>query len=310
MKHPIALVLAAIAWFLALPAATAEPVLHHVHGLAFTPDGKSLVVPAHIGLAVYRDGRWSTAPGAPHDFMGFSVARHAMYSSGHPAPGTPLRNPLGLMKSTDGGKTWQQLGLAGESDFHVMTAGYASGAIYVVNPEPNSRMRDTGLHVTLDEGKSWKRGGASGLSGQVISLAAHPTAAGTVAAGTTNGLYISRDHGSTFKRLGAAAAVTAVMFDLDGKHVYFATEPADKLHRVALDGARPTAVPLPALGRDFVLYIAQNAVNVQELAIATRRRDVYVSRNSGTSWQQIARAGEDMKAASKEGSPLRKAGSR
>lgn len=43
--------------------ANAEPILHHVHGMAFTPDGKALVVPAHTGLAVYRDGRWNLARG-------------------------------------------------------------------------------------------------------------------------------------------------------------------------------------------------------------------------------------------------------
>lgn len=41
----------------------AETILHHVHGLSFTPDGKSLMVPAHTGLAVYRDGRWSKGRG-------------------------------------------------------------------------------------------------------------------------------------------------------------------------------------------------------------------------------------------------------
>jgi hypothetical protein len=76
-----------------------------------------LVVPAHVGPAVFRGGRWSTAPGAPHDFMGFSGAKNAIYSSGHPAPGTPLRNPLGLMKSTDGGKSWQQLGSPAKRTF-------------------------------------------------------------------------------------------------------------------------------------------------------------------------------------------------
>lgn len=272
-------------------AAAADTVLHHVHGLAFTPDGASLMVPAHVGLAVYRDGRWTTAPGAPHDFMGFSVAKNAIYTSGHPAPGSPLRNPLGLMKSTDGGATWRQLGLSGESDFHQMAASYASGAIYVFNGEPNSRMGGTGLHVTLDEGKTWKRAAASGLTGQIISLAAHPTAAGTIAVGTADGLYLSRNYGGTFKRIGAATPVTAASFALDGMHLYYATHTGDALYRIALDGAGRTAVALPPLQGDFLLYIAQNPGIADELAIATRKRDVYLSRDGGTSWRQIAREG-------------------
>jgi photosystem II stability/assembly factor-like uncharacterized protein len=224
--------------------------------------------------------------------MGFSVAKNAIYTSGHPAPDSPLKNPLGLMKSTDGGKTWQQLGLAGESDFHVMAAGYASNAVYVFNAEPSSRMRETGLHVTEDDGKSWKRAAASGVSGELIALAAHPDKSNVVAAATTTGLYLSRDSGAKFERRGPAGVVTAVTFDFDGRHLYFTTDAADKLHRAALEGTQPTAVSLPKLERDFVLYIAQNPRVPAELAVATRRRDVHWSRDGGKTWRQIARQGE------------------
>ncbi len=184
--------------------ARAEQSLHHIHGLAFTPDGTGLVVPAHIGLAVYRDGRWTRSPGPPHDLMGFSTAERAIYSSGHPAPSTPLANPLGLVKSTDGGKTWQPLGLAGEADFHAMAVGYRSGAVYVVNPAANSRMPRPGIYFTTDDGRSWRRSEAAGVDAEVIGIAAHPTEAGSVAVGTLGGLYLSRDFGARFARIGVA----------------------------------------------------------------------------------------------------------
>ena len=38
----------------------------------------------------------------------------------------------------------------------------------------------------------------------------------------------------------------------------------------------------------------------QELAIATRKRDVYLSRDSGTTWQKIAREGEASEAVSRQ----------
>src|SRR3546814_19465798 len=44
-----------------------------------------------------------------HDYMGFATTREAFYSSGHPAAGSNLINPFGLIKSTDAGKTWRQL---------------------------------------------------------------------------------------------------------------------------------------------------------------------------------------------------------
>src|SRR5574341_1481419 len=91
--------------------------LMHIHGLAYSADGRQLLVPSHDGLAVFAEERSRKAPGPAHDYMGFSATRDALYSSGHPAPGSGLRNPFGLIKSRDGGKTWQTLGLQGESDF-------------------------------------------------------------------------------------------------------------------------------------------------------------------------------------------------
>ena len=289
-----ALLLGALVFCGTAGAVRAEPILHHVHGLAFTADGKSLMVPAHIGLAVYRDGRWTKASGPAHDFMGFSLAEKAIYTSGHPAPGSALRNPLGLIKSSDGGATWQQLGLSGESDFHVMAAGYRSNAIYVVNPEPNSRMRQPGIHFTQDDGKSWTRAAAAGLSGRITSIAVHPSDPGRVAAGTLDGLFISRDSGASFKREGSATPVTAVTFDLDGKRIYFAPGEGAILQRAALDGKGDTKLSLPKLDGDFVVYIAQSPAKPDNLAIATRSRHVFLTTNGGKTWKQIARAGESL----------------
>jgi hypothetical protein len=275
------------------PPARAGSILHHIHGLAFTSDGKALLVPAHTGLAVYRNGRWALAPGSAHDFMGFSVANGAIYTSGHPAPGSSLPNPLGLMKSTDGGVTWRSSGLMGEADFHQLAVGYRTNAVYVVNEEPNSRMPQPGLHYTTDDGKSWKRSAAAGVNSQALSIAVHPGEPGTVALGTLrDGLLLSRDFGASFRRIGLPAPVTAALFDLDGKHLYFVGADADRLLRVTLDGKLDASPALPRLNKDLVIYIAQSPVKRGELAIATRRKNVFLSPDAGKSWKQVAREGE------------------
>src|SRR5256885_16898782 len=94
--------LAALA--LAAPA-HGEVTLVHVHGLAYSADGKRLMIPSHFGLAVYQNGKWSKAPGPEHDYMGFSATSKYIYSSGHPAAGANLVNPFGLLRSQDGGNT-------------------------------------------------------------------------------------------------------------------------------------------------------------------------------------------------------------
>ncbi len=84
--------------------------LPHIHGLGFSSDGKQLMVPAHVGLFIVSDGTWRRGDGPQHDYMGFAVSDDGFYSSGHPAPSAGgLANPLGLVKSTDGGKTLTNL---------------------------------------------------------------------------------------------------------------------------------------------------------------------------------------------------------
>src|SRR5437899_733264 len=184
-------------------SATAQPAvtLTHVHGLAYSADGARLYVPSHHGLAVYNDGHWTKAPGPQHDYMGFSATRNRFYSSGHPAPESGLRNPFGLIRSDDGGNTWGKLGLEGESDFHLLATGYETNAVYVYTPQPNSRMRERGIHYTLNDGFAWQRTDAKGLAGDIASLAVHPSDPKTIAAGTSSGIYLSKDAGATFERI-------------------------------------------------------------------------------------------------------------
>ncbi len=154
----------ALAFSVASLGAHAQPVtLHHVHGLAYSADGKRLMIPSHHGLAVYENGKWSKAPGPQHDYMGFAATANSLYSSGHPAHGSGLVNPFGLIRSRDGGRTWDKLGLEGESDFHLLATSWNTTAIYVWNPAPSSRMRSPGLHHTLNDGFSWKPARAAGL---------------------------------------------------------------------------------------------------------------------------------------------------
>lgn len=275
-------------------AVHAQPVsLTHVHGLAYSSDGEQLTVPSHHGLAVYRNGKWSKAPGPEHDYMGFSATAKGLYSSGHPAHGSGLVNPFGLMRSRDGGKTWDKLGLEGESDFHLLAAGWNTNAVYVWNPAPSSRMKAAGLHYTPNDGLLWRRAKAAGLAGELRSLAVHPDDAATLAVATSEGLYLSRDSGERFAKAAANGEGLSVLFDLDGKslwHGSFGDRP--RLLRLPLGGGNPVEAVLPALKDDAVAYIAQNPARRQEYAIATFERSIYLSKNAGQTWSQIADRGK------------------
>lgn len=267
--------------------------LLHVHGLSYSADGRQLMIPSHHGLAVYAEGRWSKAEGPAHDYMGFAATRDAIYSSGHPAPNSGLNNPFGLIKSRDGGRSWQKLGLEGESDFHTLAASHGTNAVYVFNPQPNSRMRQAGLHYTLDDGRSWQRAEGKGLPVRIQGLAVHPTDAKLVAAATAEGPYLSRNAGQSFERLAGGRQALAVSFDLDGQQLWFSSFASEaQLWRVALKaGAQAQPVKLPALGEDAVAYLAQHPSRPGEIAIATFKRSVYLSPDRGGRWTQIAKEG-------------------
>jgi len=281
--------------FPAVAAAQPAVNLQHVHGLAYSADGKQLMVPSHHGLAVYRDGKWSKAPGPAHDYMGFTAARTRLYSSGHPAEGSGLVNPFGLIRSDDGGRTWQKRGLEGETDFHLLGVSWNANAIYVWNPEPNSKMRAAGVHFTLNEGFTWRRAEAKGVRGKPHAIAVHPTDPKIVAIATAAGIFLSRDSGDSFEPVAAKGQGLSVFFDLDGKHLWHSSyDGSPRLARTALQGGANTAATLPALTNDAVAYVAQNPAATGEYAISTFERSVYVTPDGGRTWRQIARNGRGL----------------
>jgi len=290
------------AFLLAIALAVLEPAtvfaepavtLVHVHGLSYSADGRQLLIPSHHGLAVFSDGRWSKAPGPAHDYMGFSATRDALYSSGHPAPRSGLTNPFGLIKSNDGGKTWQKLGLEGESDFHSLATSHGTNIVYVFNPHPNSRMKQAGIYYTRDDGLKWQRVAAKGLHGELNSLAVHPTDANVVAAGTDEGLYLSRDAGESFERLVEYRARFRRSLRTSTAILWFSTHGRQGgLARVALSPA-PTSKRYPISGarRGCGILHRTEPHAAQRDAIATFKRSVFVSEDRGRSWKQIARGG-------------------
>lgn len=283
---------AAALLLMAVAGASAALTLTHVHGLAYSADGKRLYIPGHHGLAIFEQGKWRKAPGPEHDHMGFTATRDRFFSSGHPGPGSKLADPFGLLRSEDGGRTWTRLGLEGESDFHVLAAGYGSNAVYVYNHHPNSRMSKAGIYFTLNDGDTWQRAKAQELPGEPSSIAVHPEDPGTVAVATSNGLYLSSDSGDSFRPLAPGPAYS-VFFDLDGRHLWYGGyAAAPTLTRLEWRTGERHNVSLPPLDRDVVAYIAQNPTDRDEYAIATFKRNVFLSPDGGDTWITIVREGK------------------
>lgn len=262
--------------------------LQHIHGMGFSPDGKQLFVAAHDGFRVFADGAWQVPNLPKHDYMGYSPADTGFYSSGHPHPSAGMVNPLGLVKSTDGGTTLTTLAFEGESDFHVMGVGYENHAIYVINTQPNSKL-STGMYYSLDDGQTWEQSAMQGLPGPPIQVAVHPTEANVVAMATQSGLALSTDYGDTFALVGERGPVTAVHFGPTGDRLFFGYQ---ELSAYDLASEAITTLSTPALTEnDAIGYIAVNPTDADTIVFATFNRNIYVSHDSGQAWQQIASEG-------------------
>lgn len=276
-----------------------EIMLEHVHGLGYSRDGKKIFIPAHSGLRVYSEGRWSIPEGEKHDYMGFSMVDDGFYSSGHPAPGSGMMNPFGIIKSTDEGKTIQTLDLKGESDFHSMAVGYKTHVIYVLNTEANSRMEGTGLYYTKDEAKTWVKSKMNGIQDDslydhmaLVPIATHPTKDRVVAIGTQSGLYLSANYGDNFEKVLSGLQITSLFFNDKGTLFVGGYKNEPLLLEMDIETKKMKELNLPILKEDAIAYFAQNPVKENEMAMITFKKDVYITENRGQNWTKIADRGK------------------
>nr|WP_299168260.1 exo-alpha-sialidase [uncultured Arthrobacter sp.] len=186
------------------------------------------------------------------DLMGFAEASADLYyASGHPGPGSELPNPLGLVKSTDGGETWQELSRQGESDFHTMTVssegifGFdgtlrltgdgeewteveapfqpANLSAYVDSPAVLATTEE-GVQRSTDGGLTWELSADSPVL-LLTTFADEATVAGVSPDGV---IYTSQDAGQTWEEAGgttaAPAALAATTEGENGLRVWVSTE--------------------------------------------------------------------------------------
>lgn len=107
-----------------------EPALAHVHGLGRNPADGAIYIATHFGLWRMKKGEDPVRVGDYlHDFMGFAVVGPDRFiASGHPNGARDLPPHMGLIESTDAGRTWNSRSLFGTADFHTLIAA-GEGAV-------------------------------------------------------------------------------------------------------------------------------------------------------------------------------------
>jgi hypothetical protein len=265
----------------------------HVHGLAIAPWAPDEVyVATHEGLTrIDGSGEWRYVSEQSQDFMGFSANPtddDVFYSSGHPAPGTPLENPVGFMVSSDGGATWLPRSLQGQVDFHAMAVAPSDGdVVYGWNDAG-----EAGQFVSTDGGASWETisGGMLAQAGGALSLAVRPDNPDEVWAGTQAGLLASRDAGQSWESV-LQGAVTAVAFDpANPDRVVAYVADSDGLVESRDAGGTWTDLGLVVDG-DAAGHIAIHPEDPRTLYVGTYGQSLQRTTNGGDTWETLARYG-------------------
>lgn len=167
-------------------------VAGHAHGIARHPTSGDVYVATHDGLFIITAAGPSRVDGPTVDLMGFTMTQSGdLLSSGHPGVGTDLPQPVGLIDSADGGKTWTVRSRGGQSDFHALTSSTRGLLGY-----------DGTLRVSQD-GRTWRD---LPLPAEVSSLGASPDGAQVLAA-TSAGLQASNTYGDTWTPVPNAPAL-------------------------------------------------------------------------------------------------------
>jgi hypothetical protein len=226
----------------------------HVHGVGIDPADGALLLATHVGLFEVGDDGTSVRVGPVIDLMGFAVSGPGHFvASGHPGPGVDLPQPVGLIESTDGGRTWGQVSRQGVSDFHALAVseagvlGYdgslwrssdgerwdqvaipAPPATLAASPDGKQVLATTrqGLLRSADDGSSW-----SGIQGapllQVVDWSGD--AVGLVGVDPAGVVWTSADAGATWQqgpRLGYAPQALEVSGSGEGARVVVVTTEA------------------------------------------------------------------------------------
>lgn len=257
----------------------------HIHGLGVDPmDRNTLYIATHGDF-------YQSVNGSPPikvdeqraDYMAFNAPYSQgvpLYASGHPATG----GNTGLIKSIDGGKTWQQVAtiLDPPVDFHAMGVSKSDSNV-IIGYDSAGR----GLFKTSDAGKTWETLPAPDY---ITSLAIDPTNANVMFAGfagTQKGIAKSVDGGTSWTVLDGYKGLTIFTLYFDGNGVLYTHSSEmglakstdmgqtwDKLNKPDL-----TIMSIAADSQNDAIYVAGYSPDGFQ--------EVYKSSDDGNSWDLI-----------------------
>jgi photosystem II stability/assembly factor-like uncharacterized protein len=269
--------------------------IDHIHGLTYSNDGSSLYIATHQGLFQKKNGPTLQKVGKEDiDLMGFQVMPDGtMITSGHPGEQSNLPNPVGFLKSTDKGQTWETISMAGKMDFHVLAPNPMDPSIIYGLSQMDEGEYKAGIYKSADGGNTWRNMGSKGLPSdlmKILSLMTLPSDPNVLLAGTVGGgLMKSEDGAKTWVPFEKDLVVPALEAVPNNKNEILGYVAREQDQGVALskDGGKTWNKLGLDLGKDAVEYFAVNPKNPEEITASTFGTNVYVSKDGGKNWDTM-----------------------
>jgi len=248
----------------------------HVHGLGVDPEDRTILY-----IATHGDF-YQSVMGAPPikvdeqraDYMAFNAPPkpgYPLYASGHPETG----GNTGLIKSTDGGKTWQHVSNVIEPsvDFHAMAVSKMDPRI-IVGFDSAAR----GLFKTTDGGKTWE---TLQQPEYINALAISPFDSNVIMAGTDRGIFKSDDGGQSWSQMGSYTKLNVSALAFDDDAILFAS--VDTFGLVSSSNFGESWDGLGNLG-----------LTVTSIAADSQSEAIYVAGYSSEGYQEVYKLSYDL----------------
>ena len=244
-------------------AATLDSVshIHHVKVI-----GNKVLVLTHEGLYELVGKNDMKLIGKDRiDVMGFTSLGKLLFASGHPAIGSKMPNPIGLVKSLDGGLTWKSVSLVGKVDFHFLEG--AGTDLYGADSQTGKLM------YSSDSGKTWKDLGENTFT----DIAVSPKMSGMAIAIKDSELLLTEQAFKSTTKIKNTLKITQVewrksgLYGLGGSSLYKSTNSGKTWTKLSTFKGAPGILSAS-----------------DQMMLVTVGSDIYTSNNEGKSFKKIS----------------------
>jgi hypothetical protein len=244
-------------------AATFDSV-SHIHHIKVVE--KRVLVLTHEGLyELVGKNNMKLISKEKTDVMGMASLGKALLASGHPAQGSKMPNPIGLIRSTDNGLSWKAVSLVGKVDFHSLEGGGTD--LYGTDSQSGK------LLYSNDSGETWKSLGTKPFQDIAVSR----DISGTAIALKDSQLFLTKNSFETSTKIKSALKFTQLewrksgLYALSGKALYKSTNLGKTWTKQSTLKGAPGILSAS-----------------DQLMMVTVGNEIYTSTNSGKNFKGIA----------------------